>query len=362
MRALYLLTCTALLMALGAGCQRPGAKNSAPPATDSTVVRAPRAVEAILLQQRLMQRVVSASGVASGIREAFVVSEAQGTIERVSFSLGHYINKGTPMVELDKQIQETSFEQAQRAVEGAQLNLNAVKTLYEQGSASEAELKSAQSGFTGARFGMEQARKMLDNRRIIAPISGFIADKQSAVQQGNLLNPGTMIGRIVDISSLKAIVPVGEMEVGLLRAGAKASIVVPALDNQEFSATISAIAAGADPATGSYPIEVVWNNTPDRAIKAGMSVRVSLQSPRLDSVLAVPLSSIVSKDGKQAVFVEVSGRAALRFVTIGRTANNEVEIVEGVEPGQHLLVTGISSLGAGDSIVVSLTNRNEAQQ
>jgi membrane fusion protein (multidrug efflux system) len=315
-----------------------------------------------MLQQRPMQRTVNASGVASGIREAYVVSEAQGTIERVSFSLGQYINRGTPLVELDKQIQETSFEQAQRSAEGAQLNLNAVKTLHEQGSASEAELKNAQSAFTGARFGMEQARKMLDNRRILAPISGFIADKQPPVQQGNLLNPGTMIGRIVDISSLKAIVPVGEMEVGLLRKGAKANIIVPALGDREFSGTISAIAAGADPASGSYPIEVVWNNTPDRAIKAGMSVRVTLQSPQLDSVLSVPLSSIVSQDGKEAVYVEVNGRAALRFVTTGRTEHNEVEIVEGVEPGQRLLVSGISSLGAGDSVVVTLTTPNEAQQ
>ena len=334
------------------GCEKPGEKEE--PALE-VKESPPTAVEAVKVSKGIISRDVRASGVAAGIRESYVVSETQGRIEKVNFALGQWVNKGHLLVQVNSTIQKAAYEQTKRAASAAELNLTVTEELFNEGSASDAELKNAQSMATGARAQLESTRKAYSDCRILAPISGYIAHKEVTIAKGNVLAGGTLVTRIVDISSLKTTIPVGEMEVGILKKGMPAEIKVPAIGNNAFSGTVTAIAAGSDPATGSYPVEVVWKNTKDRAIKSGMSVKVIIETQDMDSVLIIPAKSIVEKDRKDAVFLAIDGKAAIRFITLGRMHENNVEITEGLYIGDFVLTSGMTVLSRGDSVTVTLT-------
>jgi RND family efflux transporter MFP subunit len=151
----------------------------------------------------------------------------------------------------------------------------------------------------------------------------------------------------VDISRLTATVPVGEMEVGMLRKAMNATVRVPAVGNQEFDGTVRAIAAGSDPASGSYPVEVLWRNTPRHSIKSGMSVRVTIHTQSPDSVLLIPAGAVATVEHKDAVFLASASQAAVRFVSLGRTAGNLIEAIEGIHEGDTLVTTGLTALARG---------------
>lgn len=333
-------------------CERPGSGDKK---ENEAAVEKATPVEAVVVDRGPLAREVVASGVAAGIREAYVVSQTQGTIRKVAFRLGQYVKKGQLLVQVENAIQKAAFEQAKKQAETAKINLDAVQKLYEQGNASEAELTQAQSQATGAQAQLEQARKQYADTRITAPIAGYIAQTERAIEEGNALGGGTLVTRVVSLYSLKATINVGENEVGLLRPGLSAEVRVPAVDGGPFEGTVTAIGAGANPATGSYPVEVVWKNTKDRAVKSGMSVRVRVVTGAPDTVVMIPDRALTEINGRQAVYVSRGLRAAPRFVELGRALNTLREITHGLDRGDTLLTSGITTMSNGDTLQVTLT-------
>jgi membrane fusion protein (multidrug efflux system) len=325
---------------------------------DSTQSSDPVAVTAALVKKASLNRQIHASGVASGIRETFVVAETRGTITEVNFSLGQYVHQGKVLVAVDDDVQRVAYAQAEKAVEAATLNLEVTRRLYEAGSASEAEMTGAQSQAAAASTQLESSKQAYENCRITAPISGYIAQKDKAIEKGSFLAAGTPVARIVDISSLKTEIPVGEMEVGMLRKGLNAEISVPAAGNAAFKGTVRAIAAGSDPSTGSYPVEVVWRNDAQRRVKSGMSVRVTIHTPGIDSVIMVPAHVIIEKEYKTAVFVSVQGKATIRFVETGRLMEDSIEIESGLGVGDTLITSAMTTIGRGDPVAVTLAGES----
>ena len=318
----------------------------------------PTPVEAIRVTNGLLSREIQASGVTAGIHEAYVVSETQGTITSVELTLGQHVELGDLLVHVDDRVQKIALEQARNAASAAELNLNVTEKLFEDGNASKAELTASRTGASGALAQLESSWNAYDDCRITSPISGYIAQKAEIIEPGNFLPPGTLVTRVVDLDSLETTVSVGEMEVGILEKGMPARIRVPAAGDREFPGIVRAVAAGSDPATGSYPVEVIWKNSPNRLVKSGMSARVTIRTTSPDSALMIPAGAIVEKDRKEAVFVALDGKAKLRFVETGRIAGNRVEIPNGLNPGDILLVTGITALSRGERIATTIRDHD----
>ncbi len=321
---------------------------------EAKVEKPPMPVEAVVVGTSVLSRRIAASGTAAGIREATVTSQTQGIIQEVSFRLGQWVKQGQVLVAVDSSVQAAAYEQAKRAAETAAISLRAVRKLYEQGNASEAELKQAEAQATGADAAREQAHKAFNDTRITAPISGYIAERPSAVEQGNTISPGTPLTRIVNISSLRTEIGVGEMDVGALRKGLAARVQVAAAGDTVFSGRVTAIGAGADASTGAYPVEIVWRNAPDRRVKSGMSVRVVIETDMADSVVTAPSFAITEVNGKPAVYIAAAGATAVRFVELGRISGNAMEVVRGLAVGDTLLTSGITTLVSGDLVTVTL--------
>jgi RND family efflux transporter MFP subunit len=159
----------------------------------------------------------------------------------------------------------------------------------------------------------------------------------------------------VNIARLKTQIDVGELEVGLLKVGLPAAVRVPAVGNLDVEGTVAAIAAGANPASGSYAVEIHFPNTKQRSIKSGMSTRVTIHTESGEDVAVVPSRAVVKKDHKDAVFAKAGHLAAIRFVELGRVLGNLVEITDGLSVGDTVLTSGMTTLARGDSVAVTVT-------
>ena len=347
------------------GCGRPGGgRPGGPPAgIEGSGEIKPLAVEALTVTRGDLVRNIEAAGIVSGINEAYVVSETQGIIQSVSFELGNRITEGQVLVKVDDTIPRLNMEQAKEQFEIAKLDLEATEKLFNDGSASKAELARARSAVNGAQALYQSALKTFRDCTIRAPIGGYIAQKESGITLGNYLSPGMRVARIVDISSLKAEVAVGEGQVSLVSQGAPATVLIPAAGDQKlFEASVSAVAAGSDPATGSYPVIVTWQNPVGNTIKSGMSATVTIQTQEQEPVVLIPSAAVVEQAGQSYVFTAEANRAAQKPVKVGRRIGNIAEILDGLQEGETLIISGLTALRRGDPVQPSIIGESGSWQ
>jgi RND family efflux transporter MFP subunit len=176
------------------------------------------------------------------------------------------------------------------------------------------------------------------------------------IELGNLVAPGTIAFTIADISAVKIGFGVPEYAVKQLRLGQEFTIHLQD-DPKEYKGRVTSIAASADEKNRVFAIEVTVPNAKNY-FKPGMIASLNLAGVQKAPVPSVPLSAVVANPGapgRYAVFVatEQVGKwtAHLREVTLGETHESDVA-VDGVKPGEKVVVVGAADLKDGDFVQV----------
>lgn len=313
----------------------------------------PTPVEGIIVEKSSLSKIIKTSGLAAGINEAYIVSETQGKIISVNFKLGQYVKRGQTLVKVQNTIQKRALEQAEKQKETTEINLNITQKLFDEGNASKMELTTAENQFKGASAAYEQAKKQYGDTYITAPINGYIAQKEITIQKGNILSGGALVTRIVDIQKIKVQFDLGEMEVGIVKKGLPVDIIVPAIGDSVFKGEIIAVAAGSNPANGSYPVEAIFKNNKSRLVKSGMTIKATIFTEVVDSGFIIPSKSIIRKNDKDALFIAVENKAQLKFITTGRRVDTRTVVEDGLQAGMEVVTSGVTNLSTGDTIIVT---------
>lgn len=321
------------------------------PVGESNTEPEPFAVEAVRAEMGFLVESIESAGLVSGINEAVVVSETTGIIEEVQFELGQEVASGDLLVQVDDTIEQLNMEQAENQYETAMIDLNAKEQSFESGNVSRAALIQARSTAQGAKAQYERAKKAYEDCSIRSPISGFIASKESTVSVGNYLTPGSRIARVVDLSELEVEIALGEGEIGLVEEGAPAVVRVGSVcEEGPFEATVVAVAAGSDPATGSFAVVVRWPNPCGDKIKSGMSAEVTIEARNIEKQLIVPSSAIITEDNKTYVKTVENNAVKQTQVELGRRRGNKTVITGGLTEGDLVILSRLTVLGEGDPV------------
>ncbi|MFW5715102.1 MAG: efflux RND transporter periplasmic adaptor subunit [bacterium] len=349
-----------LILTLLAGCSRPSQSETPP---ESAQTSQPLAVEVLEVTKGTLINEIKGSGTVSGIREAMVVSQTQGIIEAVSFELGKQVSKDEVLVQVDSEIARLNMEQAKEQLENARIDYQTKENLVEKGGASRADLLRARSALRGAEARYKQTQKTFEDCSLTSPISGFIAEKQSTATIGNFLSTGTQVAKVVDLSTLRLQISVGEGMIGQFREGSRASVTIPAAcGGESYAAEVVAIAAGSDPGTGSYPVILEFENTCGPAVKSGMSAEATILPTVEAEHLIIPSSALARRNGEDVVFVAEEGKARVQPIQTGRRIGNRVEVLEGLQAGDLLIISGITSLSDGDAVSSTTIGESGSRQ
>ena len=281
---------------------------------------------------------------------------------------GDYVNRGSVLAQIRHQDLKNQLDQAAATLSQAQAqhveatqNYERAKALYATQSLIKPDFDQAQARFDStlasvdqAKAGVHQAQLTLEDADLRAPFSGYILARN--IELGNLAEPGSTAITIADTSAVKISFGVPEYAVRHLRLGQQFSIHLQD-DPKEYSGRVTSIAASADEKNRVFAIEVTVPN-PKSYLKPGMIASLTVSGVQKAPVPAVPLSAVVAdpaSPGRYAVFVaEEQGSkwvAHLREVTMGETHESDVA-VDGVKPGEKIVVVGAAGLKDGDSIQV----------
>jgi len=281
---------------------------------------------------------------------------------------GDYVSRGTVLAQIRHQDLKNQLDQATATLSLAQAqhveatkDYERAKTLYASESLTKPDFDRAQAKFDStlaavdqAKANVHQAQLVLQDADLTAPFSGYILARN--IELGNLAAPGTPAFTIADTSAVKIGFGVPDYAVRRLRLGQQFSIRLQD-DPKEYNGQVTSIAASADEKNRVFAIEVTLAN-PKASLKPGMIASVSLTGVHKAPVPSVPLSAVVAdpaSPGHYAVFVaqEQGGKwvAHLREVTLGETHESDVA-VNGLNPGEKVVVVGAAGLKDGDLIQV----------
>ena len=258
---------------------------------------------------------------------------------------------------------KAQVDQAQANYDKAKLDFERATNLYNSDSYTKAQYDSTKAALDAgmasvesAKANWQQAKTGLTDCSLRSPLTGWVLSRD--VEVGALVGTGSAAFVLADTHLVKAVFGVPDTRVSSAKLGATQTITTTSLPG-EFHGRITSVSPSADPKSRVFSIEVTIPNSDDR-LKPGMIATLVLGGGKLESTTTVvPLGAVVRStqhaDGF-AVFVvtDQGGKRVVheRTVEIGDTQGNSISIMNGLKPGEPVVVSGGTLVKDGDEIKV----------
>lgn len=315
---------------------------------------APLPVEVVTLRASTFEVARSYSGTVEARRRATLSASLSAQVTEVKAREGQRVKAGDLLVSLDNRELRDSVRQLQatRARTRADYDYwlaqqRRYQRLFKQGSISQQSLDEATSNV--ARFsaaleeteaGIRLARTRLSYSRITAP---FDAEVQSVfTEEGQMAVPGAPLMELVSAGDVKILLGVPQSDLADIDTTTKARIAAPGSGEHPYLAQVHRIYPALDGSTHTATMELYLDN-PTATLRPGMVADVSVVLHREEAAIALPREAV---QGSQVYVVEGT-RAVRRRVRLGSASEGLVQVLEGLSPGETVVVTSEPRLATG---------------
>jgi RND family efflux transporter MFP subunit len=306
------------------------------------------------------------TGITRPFRSATAAAEVGARVVERHVEPGLDVEAGDPLVSLDDTHLAIAVEEARASLEARKVDLAEASRELSRGEELVAQGAISDGRHDNLRFSTQRARSARDlaaatlrraerakaDAVVRAPFAGTV--ERVEVQVGDVLAPGAPVAEIADFSQVRMVAGVTAAEAAELRPGITASVSIPALGGYRTTAPIHSVGQMADPKTGTYPVEL-WLDNAARRIREGMVGQLELPTPEGRASVIAPRAAILRKGGLAVYVVETregQPRAVARAVRAGRVQGDLIELLEGVEPGERVVVEGQFALVDGAAVFV----------
>ena len=184
---------------------------------------------------------------------------------------------------------------------------------------------------------------------VYAPISGSIIS--TPLKNGTTVTTSTVVAIVGDISNLQVSADIPERYVAVLKTGLKAEVSVEAYPGVVFNATVTRVSPVVD--TTSRTKEVILHfDTQDARVNAGMFGKIKLYTVDYAGEVTMPADALVSLNDEYYTYIVKEGGETVerRKVKTGETVDGRIQILEGVNEGEKVVIQGQTSLNDGSKI------------
>jgi membrane fusion protein (multidrug efflux system) len=289
---------------------------------------------------------IEAVGTTRANESVEITSKQSNTITAIRFEEGKDVERGAVLVQMDDAAAQADLEVAQAALVRSRSQFERSRDLASRQALSAADLEQVEATLKGDTARVAAAKVRVDDTVIRAPFAGRTGFRHVSV--GGLVSPGTKITTLDDISVIKLDFTVPETSLFLLRRGLPVIASTSGLPGRVFKGEVTNIESRVDPVTRSIMVRAELPN-PDRVLRQGMFMTVSLQGDIVPTLL-VPEEAIVPERGRTYVFVVRDGAVERREVRTGKRRPGDVEILEGVEENERVVIEGTQNIRDGTPV------------
>ncbi|WP_456617637.1 MULTISPECIES: efflux RND transporter periplasmic adaptor subunit [unclassified Bradyrhizobium] len=312
---------------------------------------------------------------------ANIFARTSGYIEKRYVDIGDRVKKGDLLAEitapeLDQQIaqaqatlaqNQAALQQAQASRELADVTNARDSNLVKQGwltaqqgdndrltlRAQQAAVNVAQSNISAQEAQIRVLQQEKAYQRVVAPFDGVITQRN--VDNGSLVQSGsTFMFTLMHSNVIRTQVFVPQDEAFGVAPGVDAEIHVPEIPNRTFPGKVTRIATALQPGSRTLLTEIDVPN-PDGALNPGIYCTVELSIPRRTPSMTIPADALVFDQNGLHVAVVRNGTVHLQKVSIARDFGTEVEVRDGVQPGDQVVLNPTVNLTEGSKVAIRKT-------
>jgi len=292
---------------------------------------------------------LEALGTAQANEAVEISSNVTEVVKKISFTDGMLVKSGQELLTLEDAEERALLQAARVNVEQQQREYNRLRKLVRDKAIPRSQLDTQDSLLKDARAQLQAAQARLRDRHIKAPFSGVLGLRR--ISLGALVEPGTVITTLDDISIIKLDFSVPETFLAVLHPELEIFAKSDAYPSQKFSGSVKTIDSRVDPVTRAISVRAEIPN-PDNQIRAGMLMTVELVKDRRESLM-IPEEALIPRSHQQFVYV-VDETLAINEVAVklGKRRPGAVEILEGLEMGQKVVVEGTTRVRPGATVTI----------
>lgn len=313
-----------------------------------------------------------------------MIPRVTGRLERLHVKQGDRVKAGQLVATLEHEQQdaligatvaqlasaEAETKRAYAEMMNAKTNLDRYERLVREDFSTQQQYDTIQTAYESARAGYNAAlakerqtaaeiARVKSTRMdyiIRAPIDGTVLNDY-ALTPGAMISPSSPIVDIADLSRLKATLRVPELKIFVVRPGMPVFLKFAALPNEEFWGEVTRIDPYVDPATRTSTVEIELDNSATgNRLRPGMFGQASIVEREFKNATLIPQSALHGAGDSRYVFVEKDGVAEAREIKTGLRQGDDIQVTEGLTPGERVVVFGGGNLKDGENVIVQEAN------
>jgi membrane fusion protein, multidrug efflux system len=282
--------------------------------------------------------------------------QSPGIVKKIYVEKGDNVQKGQLLAELDGAIYESTIQELKTNLKLAKTIFERQERLWNKKIGSEIQYLQAKTNKEGLEQKLTTVNEQYKLTKITSPISGTI--DQVLIKEGEAAAAGFGAIRVVQLSDLKIKAVLSESYISVLKVGDLVGVNIPVL-NKTLKLKIDAVSQVIDPKHRTISIEIVIPKG-ETSIKPNMLAVLTINDYENPNALTVPLD-ILQRTGEKAFlfaaiehpdFPNEKWLVEKRFVDAQRYYDEKIEILDGVQENEYVVVIGFQDLADGQTVKI----------
>lgn len=308
-----------------------------------------------------------AVGTISPNKGVVVSNDASGVVAAIHFDSGAVVKQGDVLVELDSSVERAQLAAVEARRDLSRVNAGRSRALVASEAIPKAQLDNDEALVKASQSDLGALEAQIARKVVRAPFSGKLGIR--AINIGQYLSPGTAITSLEAMDSVFVDFTLPQQNLADVAVGTKVRVTLEGDAGAGFAGAVKAVDPALDAATRTLRVRAAVPNEQDK-LRPGMFANVSVVLPQQKRHVSVPSPALVHASYGDSVFVvedklDPSGAvvkgedgkparvARQQFVRTGTRRGDFVAIVDGLKPGQEIVVAGAFKLRNGAGVVVN---------
>ncbi|MCW2245985.1 multidrug efflux system membrane fusion protein [Azospirillum fermentarium] len=322
----------------------------------------PTPVAVAEVRTETVPRFMSAIGTLTAIRQVTVAPEVAGRVVEIAFESGASVAAGAKLIQLNDAIEQAELGALQAQAKLASINLDRARDLRSRQAGPQTNVDQYQAQLDEMNANIRKTQATIAQKLIRAPFGGDLGIRQ--VNVGDYVGPGNPIVTLTDLSRLFVNFSLPEQALPRLSIGQKVRVLTDAFPGRTFDAVITTVEPQVSTDTRAIKVQATVGNA-EGLIRPGMFAHVEVVEPPKPGVLVVPDTAVDYTVYGDSVFVvhAKAGDGGKEALTVARVPVKTgprhvgiVEILDGLKPGERVVVSGQLKLSEGAA--VSIADKN----
>lgn len=318
------------------------------PRRESGISGARVPVNAIVIQPTLLNNTIFTTGTLLANEEVKLQPEIAGRVTDVFFTEGSKVKKGDVLIrindrELKAQLKGKEIEEKQASdLETRERRLFEIKGI------SQEEYDKVANALKMIQAQKEVVEAQLAQTEIVAPFDGIIGLRY--VSPGSYVSTDMLVATMQDVDPIKVEFSVPEKYVKQIKKGTEITVLVGD-SKEEYKGSVYAVESKIDLETRTIKARAKIPN-PNGDLIPGSFAKVDITLEQLPNAIVIPSESVIPEMNGEKVFICVNGKVRSVLVKAGIRTESSIQIVEGLNPQDTLVVTGLLQLSDGKAVEI----------